>query len=335
MTNNFARLASPSSSTLVRRRIAGRALLLVFGLGTAGCSSSASSTPADASACSALATCCGALSGVEAMTCQSIADSTDTGSSGTCAASLGVYQESGLCAKAGVGVGVDGGGSDGAASALVDASPGVSFVVHSSFEVSGSLGSGSSVTSGSAILVVDVTLSNAGVANPLPVNGQYTLTTSDHIVRQVTSLYGLPASCDEDTSLVALEGSAECQVAFELPSGLSALTVSYEDAAGDVASALIPPPPVACTGFDVPDGGSEACNECLGGASLAGQSLSACTSSLTAFNESCFQSDELCEQATTVEQRCVCQRTWGSAACQALGQAQWNCAATNCSTACN
>jgi hypothetical protein len=122
---------------------------------------------------------------------------------------------------------------------------------------------GFSPPSGTYLAQLNITLGNVGVSKAISASFQnFTLQTDQSLVLQFSTasdLVGTPCSMSVS---VANGGTFTCNLVFEVPTGQTPVTVLYDDAAGDTASAGVPAPQSYCALFDSMKA-STACADCL------------------------------------------------------------------------
>jgi hypothetical protein len=181
-------------------------------------------------------------------------------------------------------------------------------------------------SSGSSFVVVDFTLKNVGAKEPLPTSTLFfSLATSQALVLS-PSLHEPSSPCGASTA-VGTGGQLECQVAFEVPAGQTALTLRYDDKAGDATEAPVPsfPPPSAACEAIAGWPSTSACQTCEYDA--VSQS---CASDANAYSRAC----QACSSCQTSPDHCSCEAACEDAACRSLFSAYAACMVAACSATC-
>jgi hypothetical protein len=118
---------------------------------------------------------------------------------------------------------------------------------------------------GNFFLVVDVTLHNTSVTDPMRLDvAELSLTTARSLVVSASPLSAaLSQPCRPEVS-IGVGGAVTCAVAFELAIGTEPSMVVYADASGHRASVAIPPAPPSCPIVAAWTRGSDpTCGECI------------------------------------------------------------------------
>ncbi len=193
-------------------------------------------------------------------------------------------------------------------------------------------------TAGNAYVVLSLTLENTGAQVPLSTNiVLFAVDTSQSLVI-LPSAEQPSAACSPMVS-VASGGQIQCQIAFLVPTGQTATTLTYDDQRGDTASAAIPAivmtSPGACqtvTGWVSQMPADNACLECLAAAEggADGGAQGACGTEKASYLGTCEGS----KGCTTFATLCSCEAAADDVACQTLFSDYMGCLGSSCASMC-
>ena len=225
---------------------------------------------------------------------------------------------------------------DAGASVMVSGSAGVGLHVGAASmtsEILTSTGGAFHPSAGNVFLVVDLTLRNDGAPRPLSTSfALFTLATKAALVvnASVDSAFEDP-KCDPSTS-IALGGNFECKVAFEIAPTQSGVTLTYDDAHGDSASATIPAATATASGCTAVEAWKHtSTNTCV--SCLSSMSMKACATQTAAFQSQCSSA---CPSATFAlsSLTCAAEAACMTVMCRMALDAIDQCLATECGSVC-
>jgi len=191
---------------------------------------------------------------------------------------------------------------------------------------------GIAASDGDTFIIMGITMKNTGAKVPLSTNPAMFSLATDQLLDYTPSPEQPSGACDPSVS-VATGGQMQCEIAFQIPVGRTATTLSYNDQQGDTASVPVPQgPSSSATCATVASWLGSVSPNCASCVEAAAGSAGACGSQAEAYTVGCHSCQQQCD--TSFATLCSCEASCDTPSCQTLFDTYTECLASTCQYNC-